>query len=549
MLRRRHLAAGSYCHLVIHMRHMIHIIITLLTVYSLQPTTNSLAVAETKNATISWDIDPSWSQDSDDTWINADIRGVTKPRRLAIYIYNHQTEILRLWDYPGNRTVNVSFDFSPPLGNRITLHPVAYEGQPWQPASAYAVGDMLAVGIPLVVDSTVINRGFPAQAYWWECSRAGTTGATEPDWQNSRALLLDSYRYMVDGKRLYLQGAAVDNGGGTVNLPVLSTLIEGDIVSITGTTNYNGQYTLPAQTNGDADNVEITATYIAETFAPPDEIHLTAAEAVDNGDGTITLPIPGHGFVEALDITLSGTPWAGAHTLPAQTNGDADHLVITGTYEAYTTDRYSYGYPTAGTVIDNGGGTVTLPAPGHGMVEGDVIDLVGLSNYAGPYTLPAQTNGDADNVEITASFVAEVIHSAIAYKRLQDPDAEGAEWRYTTARQAKALSAAAAVNLGSGLVSIPCPGHGMVEGDEIRFVGTTSYNNDYTLPAQTLGDAAHIVITATYVGETFATTDTAQLLDHTQRVLTGTGTKRLIIRDNGSGQVEPSGINFMVRYQ
>lgn len=62
-------------------------------------------------------------------------------------------------------------------------------------------------------------------------------------------------------------------------------------------------------------------------------------------------------------------------------------------------------------------------------------------------------------------------------------------------------SAAAAVDRGEGKVGIPCNGHGLSDGDSIRIERGINYNADYMVEAATSED--EIVITATYVGETF----------------------------------------------
>lgn len=69
------------------------------------------------------------------------------------------------------------------------------------------------------------------------------------------------------------------------------------------------------------------------------------------------------------------------------------------------------------------------------------------------------------------------------------------------------LDAGAAVNKGGGLVGIPSTGHGFAAGKSITIAGTTNYNGTYTLDVTT--SANELVIPATFVSETFATTDTA----------------------------------------
>lgn len=508
--------------------------------------------AAQKNVTISYDIDAGWSHNTKASWISADIRGVTKPRRMAVSITNHQTEILRVWDTPANRQFTISFDYALPLGNRLQMQPIAYEGQPWQAATAYAVGDMLATGTPLVVNSVEIAGGFPSANYWMECTRAGTSGSTEPAWPGPRPLV-SGYRPLTDSKNAWLMGVAVDAGGGLVSLPTSThSLVAGDSVAITGTTNYNGSYTLPTQTGGDPTHIILTHSYTAETFSGTMAIYLPVGAAANLGSGLVSIPCPAHGFTAGQSVTVEGTTdySAAAYTLPSQALGDADHIVLTATYVAEAFIPAQRAYLTGGAIV-NHSGTVTIPALAHGFVAGDVIDITGLTNYtANPYTLPTQTNGDANHLEITSSFTAEVIGSASAFKRVNDPDGAGPQWEYTTSRPQKTLSAAAAANLGGGVVSIPCVGHGFVAGDKVRINGTTNYSSTYSyiLPLQTGGDANHFVITSAYTAEAFTTAQTAFLVDNSQRTLLGETTGRVIVKDSdANGQMERGGTNFIRR--
>jgi len=60
-------------------------------------------------------------------------------------------------------------------------------------------------------------------------------------------------------------GAAVDNGGGTVDIPITAHgFFANDYLTLRGTTNYDGTYLIAVP---DANTVRITATYTAETFA------------------------------------------------------------------------------------------------------------------------------------------------------------------------------------------------------------------------------------------------------------------------------------------
>ena len=372
--------------------------------------------------------DRSWATfDADGSGPEAAVRHL-----MAVQMVIDGTPGITIIDDPSHRvTPYISFAAASPRP-RINLRQV-WLHQPWTPSTAYAVGDKITVFKRDVTAGGVVLPAVPNHNGWWACSRAGTTGAAEPDWPTAIPLA-SGYRHLADSKRLSLIGAVVDNGDGTVNLPVSGTIemAAGDAVTITGTMNYDGDYTLPDQTAGNGAAIVLTHAYVAETLGSPAEIHLTAGAAVDNGDGTVTLPVPGHGFTAGDAVTITGTTnYDGDYTLPAQTAGDADHLVITAAFvaEAFTIGQV---YPTGGNVVDNGDGTVIIPTTAaHGLVAGDVIDIYGTANYNASYTLPAQTAGDATHIQITATFVAETLdESARVYKRVQDPDGSGAEWQY-----------------------------------------------------------------------------------------------------------------------
>ena len=69
------------------------------------------------------------------------------------------------------------------------------------------------------------------------------------------------------------------------------------------------------------------------------------------------------------------------------------------------------------------------------------------------------------------------------------------------------FNAAAAVDKGAGKVGIPDTAHGFATGQSILIAGTTNYNGTFTVDATS--SANEIVITATFVAETFAVTDSA----------------------------------------
>lgn len=85
-------------------------------------------------------------------------------------------------------------------------------------------------------------------------------------------------------------GAAVDKGDGTVGIPVTGhAFISGTDVTISGTTNYNGVKLLDSVSTNE---IVITATYVAETFATSDRVQSgfwepgDIVDHTDSGDGS-----------------------------------------------------------------------------------------------------------------------------------------------------------------------------------------------------------------------------------------------------------------------
>ena len=136
-----------------------------------------------------------------------------------------------------------------------------------------------------------------------------------------------------------------------------------------------------------------------------------AAAVTDNGDGTITIAAADHGFTDGDDITIYGTTNYN-ETVTVLAAGDADNLVVTPTPHVATLDDVA--------AVDNGDGTVTLAAAAHGFTVGggDTVTIAGTTNYDGAEVLAAAT--DADNLVITAGYVAEVISTATATGLVQE---------------------------------------------------------------------------------------------------------------------------------
>jgi hypothetical protein len=89
----------------------------------------------------------------------------------------------------------------------------------------------------------------------------------------------------------------------------------------------------------------------------------------------------------------------------------------------------------------------------------------------------------------------------------------------------------AAIDVGDGVVGIPCPGHGLRSGWTIDITGTVNYNDQFTVLASTTTD--QIDIRATFIAETFgpdAQASMALAIKFEQLALPGTTTASLIFR-------------------
>jgi len=264
--------------------------------------------------TVTYSPSTSWLTSGNKSYMNLELATVTAKRRISVKIFSGKTQIAEVWDDPtGDRTYNISADLTGKAITHITGQAMAYEAGPWIAGAAYSVGDKISIG------------EYPSPYYWWEATRAGTTGATEPIWPVMQQFTLALSKTIAVGD-------AVDNGDGTVTITIGSHLFAaGDTITIAGSVNYDGNHTLPDQSAAADGDIIITATYTAETFAGTETVQITGAEAIDNGDGTVNLPLPVHGYVAGQTVTISNsTNYDGNYTLATQSN--PDQLTITATY-------------------------------------------------------------------------------------------------------------------------------------------------------------------------------------------------------------------------
>jgi len=146
---------------------------------------------------------------------------------------------------------------------------------------------------------------------------------------------------------------------------------------------------------------------------------LSASAAVDNGDDTVSLPVVGHGYVVGDNVQIDGTVnYDGLYSLPVQTAGGVDVVVITAAYVAETFVGTETVLKRSGAIVDNGNGTVNIPSIAHGFVAGNDITITGTTNYDATYTLGTQAS--PDNITVTATYVAEEAKGSVVDKTVTD---------------------------------------------------------------------------------------------------------------------------------
>lgn len=286
--------------------------------------------AAVNTVTLTWQPDPSWQVAAGGSYLDLPIESVTASRRLAVRIFNYGQLIGEIWDDPDHREVNVSVDMGINPISHIRAQAVAYACAPWKASTAVAVGDQVCSG------------DYPSTHYSMVVSTAGTTGTEEPTWPRKHSFRLALAKTLS-------ASAAVDNGDGTVGIPVAAhSFFAGQSVTVAGSVAYNGTYTLPVQTAGSGSVVVIPHAYVAETFVGTETIAITDSSAVNNGDGTVSIPCPAHGLASGQDVTISGTTnYNGTYTIGTQ--ADPDWLTITATYVA---EQISGGYVIDTTITD-----------------------------------------------------------------------------------------------------------------------------------------------------------------------------------------------------
>lgn len=174
--------------------------------------------------------------------------------------------------------------------------------------------------------------------------------------------------------------AFADAGGGQVTVTSAGhTLSNGDAITISGTTSYNGNFTVA---NVTTNTFEITDTFVADDA--------TGTWVIDN---VVVVTSAGHGLVNGEAVTIAGTTsYNGNFTVSA---------VTTDTYQIV--DDFVADDATGTWVIDN---VVVVTSFKHGLKNGYSVTISGTTSYNGTFTV---RNVDDKNhtFEITDDFVAD----------------------------------------------------------------------------------------------------------------------------------------------
>ena len=172
--------------------------------------------------------------------------------------------------------------------------------------------------------------------------------------------------------------AFADAGGGntTVTTTAAHGLSNGASVRISGTTSYNGTYTI---SNAAGSTFDITAVFVADDATGNWE---------DLTESIATTAAP-HGLSGGEQITISGT-----------TNYDGTYTVSNA---SGTTFQFAHAFnlTDAGTWVDD---VTVVTSASHGRTDGQSITISGSTNYNGTFTVANKT---ANTFEIATNYVGD----------------------------------------------------------------------------------------------------------------------------------------------
>jgi hypothetical protein len=273
-----------------------------------------------------------------DVTITANNPGTAGDVTLTHQNARNERQVITPVDIPNAGTYELSFDTHTTAAINYDANATAINAA----LSAASLGDLTASGDML----TGITIDF------------GGTYAAAP-----QALIVVFSSFLTRVTNLDISAPAVDAGGGVVTIPdSLHGFQAGDSVTLAGTINYDGTYTILAKT---ANTFDITATYVAETFIGSETATVVATPGVSettvgqpdkdittliadwnagHGGNTLTLSSGNGSQVPTADITLTGgidiggvttTVSAGAGNIVEVQKIIFGHVPTAGSWELY----------------------------------------------------------------------------------------------------------------------------------------------------------------------------------------------------------------------
>jgi hypothetical protein len=265
-------------------------------------------------------------------------------------------------------------------------------------------------------------------------------------------------------------------------------LSNGDQVTITGTTNYNGTYTILGV---DANNFDIVKTFVAND-----------ATGTWVGNKTTVTTSAAHGLSNGNQVTINGT---------GSTDGVYTVSGVTGT-------TFDIVHTFTGSESGEWGTKTTVTSTAHGLSNGNSVTISGNASYNGTYTIEGVTANTFDIVKVFS----------------------GTGTGTWTGPASSTLTTVTADNT-----------TGLSVGSTLTIAGTTNYDGTYTVSALT--DATHFDIekafvaddaTGTWVGDKTKVTSANNL--NTNDVVTITGTTNYDGTYTVTGTVNGAGGSFLI---
>ncbi len=204
----------------------------------------------------------------------------------------------------------------------------------------------------------------------------------------------------------------------------------------------------------------------------------------------------------AMDLSVQGAPPVRLENLTISEswnlqNQDADTFggLSTHLYGVPTVDLATLVLPVTGVFVPPDGHRFTIR--NGSSVNRLLVDPDGAATIDGRSTLTVEPHG-----------CVELLFEGVTGREFGVVSSSSVERVERVPLQASRLTldAAAAVDLGGGLVGLPATGHGLAASIRVDIAGTTNYDGSFLLDASTSTD--QIVIATSFTAETFAGTET-----------------------------------------